>query len=278
MKSEFEAIADLPKEAKEPFYDLLLVLADSKHLLGLRYGEWLGAPTIEASISAVSMAQDEFGHARLFYGIINEFTKAGAKARDEKPNQYRNIETLDAKFESWMDFIAANLLVDLALTVQIEAFANSSYLPMRRMIGKIAQEEQFHLQHAHGWLMRISQESEKSRLQLEKSIKKIWNPVLHWLGNSQSKSEKMLLETGLQRMDSEALRDRLIEEIGPLAEEAGLELPISGDAITGQWLLATELNWKNWNEAFRRFSLTGPDAETFSQIESFYSHTYPVGS
>jgi ring-1,2-phenylacetyl-CoA epoxidase subunit PaaC len=278
MSSQFESVAELPKEAKQPFYDLMLVLADNKHLLGLRYGEWLGAPAIEASISAVSMAQDEFGHARLFYGIITEFVKQGSKAREEVAKQYRNIEILDSEFESWMDFIAANLLVDLALTVQIEAFQDSSYLPMRRMIGKITQEEEFHLQHAHGWLMRLTQESEKSRLGLEKSIKKIWTPVLHWLGNPESRSEKILLETGLQKLDSEALRNRFVEVIGPLAEEAGLDLPISGDAVTGEWLLATALSWKGWDEAFRRSSKTGPDATTFAQIDCFHTHSYPVGS
>ena len=161
MSDQYESIAELPQEAKQAFYDLMLVLADSKHILGLRYGEWLGAPAIEASISAVAMAQDEFGHARLFYGIVDEFVKGGMAAREEVANQYRNIECLNSEFDTWMDFIAVNALVDLALSVQIEAFSNSSYLPMRRMIGKITQEETFHQQHAHGWILRIVEESEK---------------------------------------------------------------------------------------------------------------------
>ena len=278
MSQSFESVNQLPSEAKQHFYDLMLALADSKHILGLRYGEWLGAPAIEASISAVAMAQDEFGHARLFYGIVDEFVKDGFANREEIPAQYRNIECLDSQFDTWMDFVAVNALVDLALSVQIEAFSESSYLPMRRMIGKIIQEEMFHQQHAQGWIMRIIEESEKSRHQMEKSLKKIWDHSFMWLGQPNSEAERVMLEAGLQSTDSDGLRKRFAELLGPILEGANLELPISSDAITGEWLLGTELTWDGWDDSFRRSNHNGPDAETFSQIETFLAHSYPVGS
>jgi len=278
MSRQYESVADLPKEAQQTFYDLMLVLADSKQILGLRYGEWLGAPAIEASISAVAMAQDEFGHARLFYGIVDEFVKQGWSPREENPQHYRNLECLDKQFDTWMDFVAINALVDLALTVQIEAFAESSYLPMRRMIGKITQEEKFHQQHAHGWLLRIVEESDKSKHNIEKSFKKLWEPVLCWLGRPNSEVEKVLVEAGLQSTDQDGLRNRFAELIGPIIEESNLDLPVSGDTVTGEWLVSSNLHWESWDDAFRRTHHHGPDAETFSQIETFFGHSYPVGS
>jgi phenylacetate-CoA oxygenase PaaI subunit len=276
--TEYAGPRDLGEECRQALYDLFLILADSKHLLGLRYGEWIGAPVIEASIAAVAMAQDEFGHARLFYGLLNEFHQAGIPEREEAPSEYRNMEVLDRAFPGWMDFVAANTLIDGALSVQLEALRDSSYLPVRRMIAKITQEEAFHRQHAKGWVLRIARAGGKAKSELERAIKRIWEPVLLWLGRPDGASERALVEAGIQDADGEGLRTRFIERLGPLLiEEAGLDLPLSGDAITGQWVLGTELSWDGFDDAFRRRSRTGPDAETFRQIESFLKHEYPVG-
>ncbi len=276
---EFQNPTELDERTRQAVYDLFLVLADTKHLLGLRYGEWLGAPAIEASIASVAMAQDEFGHARLFYGLLGDFHQAGVPEREEKPEEYRNFEGLDRAWESWLDFIAANVLVDGALSVQIEALRGSSYVPVRRMVAKIVQEERFHQQHARGWLLRVAREGAKPKAELEKALKRIWEPVLLWLGRPGSEHERALVSAGIQDTDGEGLRTRLIERLGPLlVEEAGLDLPLSNDAITGQWVLGTALSWEGFDDAFRRRSRTGPDPETFRQIESFLGHAYPVGS
>ena len=118
----------------------------------------------------------------------------------------------------------------------------------------------------------------KSKNELEKAIKKAWPIALSWLGRSESKSEEILLKAGLQNADCGALRNRLIENLGPSLEEANLDLPISNDAITGEWLIGTELSWENWDDAFRRFNKKGPDSSTFKQISCFEGHNYPVGS
>lgn len=274
--TEYKFPQELNKEAQKALYDLLLVLADSKHLLGLRYGEWLGAPALEASIAAISMAQDELGHARLFYGLIDEFTKLSFQRRNEEPSQYRNIEFLDEAFRSWPDFVAANTLIDLALTVQLEAFQRSSYLPLRQRVPKILQEEGFHFQHGKGWLLRLATASERSKAELEKAVKNLWAQVLCWFGEPGSGSEQALVKSGIQDTDSEGLRARFIERLGPLLRQINLDLPVWHDAITGQWVLGTMLSWEGWDEAFRRFTRTGPDKETFAQIASLFAHEYPV--
>jgi hypothetical protein len=59
-----KAAAELIPRRARALRDLILTLADSKRLLGLRYSDcMLGAPTLEAGIAASSMAQDEWGHA-----------------------------------------------------------------------------------------------------------------------------------------------------------------------------------------------------------------------
>src|SRR5688500_19538601 len=93
--------------------DLILVLADSKRLLGTRYAEWiLGAPELEAGIACASMAQDEWGHSRLLYALLKEFgdepedLEHGREAAD-----YYSMEILDTAPQNWAELIAINALV-----------------------------------------------------------------------------------------------------------------------------------------------------------------------
>lgn len=165
--NEFHSPKELPPNAQQALFNLLLVLADSKHILGLRYGEWLGAPALEASIAAVSMAQDKFGHARLLYGLIDSFYKElSLPKRTEEPIQHRNLELLDRAFSDWTDFVIANALMELAMTVHLEGLRNSSYLPLRQRVAKILQEERFHFQHGKGWVLRLANAGPKAKTEL----------------------------------------------------------------------------------------------------------------
>ena len=72
--TRIEKAAELGDEARQALRALILSLADSKRVLGLRYSDrMLGAPTLEAGIAASSMAQDEWGHARLTYALLGDF-------------------------------------------------------------------------------------------------------------------------------------------------------------------------------------------------------------
>jgi len=276
--SRFESVADLPEDCRHAVYDLALVLADSKHLLGLRYGAWLGAPVIESAIAANAMAQDEFGHARLFYHVVGEFEKSDVPPREEAPEHYRNMETLDAPFPEWTDFVAANALVDAALLVQLEALRESRLQSFRKLVPKLVQEERFHIQHAQGWLLQLGQANAQAKRELQASVKKLWEPVLCWFGQPGSEAERALLEGGIQDADGDGLRTRWIEQVGPALERAGIDLPVSTDAVTGEAILSSDLSWEGFDPAFRRFSKSGPDAETFAQIACFSDHDYPVGA
>jgi ring-1,2-phenylacetyl-CoA epoxidase subunit PaaC len=274
--NEFHAPQELSQETQRALFDLLLVLADSKHILGLRYGEWLGAPSLEASIAAVSMAQDEFGHARLLYGLLDSFYRElNFPKRQEEPSQYRNLEPLDRAFSGWTDFVVANVLVDLAVTVQLESFRASSYVPLRQRVGKILQEERFHFQHGKGWVLRLVSAGPKAKAELERKLRTVWPTVSAWFGKPASSREHALTQSAVQETDSDGLRTRFVEYLGPLFQQADLSV-IAWDAITGQSVMTATPDWTGWDESFRRFSRTGPDKETFAQIECLYAHNYPI--
>src|SRR5689334_16567720 len=110
--------------------DLILVLADNKHQLGLRYAEWAtGAPTLEAATAAAALAQAELGHARALLPLLRDFPIVSHVLADEDRPPERFARLLDQPFASWASFVAANALFDTALTTVVAALTDSSYAP-----------------------------------------------------------------------------------------------------------------------------------------------------
>jgi ring-1,2-phenylacetyl-CoA epoxidase subunit PaaA len=149
------ALAEAPRAALR---DLLLVLADSKRVLGLRYSDrMLGAPTLEAGIAASSMAQDEWGHARLTYAMLGDFgDDPKALEHDRAAGEYRSHPALDRGFRTWSDMIATSLVVDTALAVQYAALLEGRYGPAQNRVQKMLDEERFHFRYAAGWIRQIA--------------------------------------------------------------------------------------------------------------------------
>src|SRR5205807_7033859 len=89
-------------------------LADNKGALGRRYGEWaVSAPTIESSVAAAAMAQDELGHARSTYPVL---AKLGVQRDDDGLDAGHPLRVLAHELPDWGSFIAANLVIDGILT------------------------------------------------------------------------------------------------------------------------------------------------------------------
>src|ERR1041385_6911200 len=97
--------------------DLIVLLADNKHQLGLRYAEWAtGAPTLEAATAAAAMAQAELGHARALLPLLREFPAVSQMMADADRPPEPSARLLDTPFATWAEFVAANALFDSALT------------------------------------------------------------------------------------------------------------------------------------------------------------------
>src|SRR5262249_10626304 len=134
--------------------DLILVLADTKRLLGTRYAEWiLGAPELEAGIACASMAQDEWGHAGLLYALLRDFGDEPEQLEHEREaSEYHSMEILDRPPYTWPELVVLNAFVDAALTVQLEALRESAHAPLKQRVGKLLDEETFHARHGAAWI------------------------------------------------------------------------------------------------------------------------------
>ncbi len=237
--------------------DLILVLADSKRLLGTRYAEWiLGAPELEAGIACASMAQDEWGHGRLLYALLKDFGDDTDRIEHgREPSEYRSIEVLDTEPRDWAQLVILNALVDSALTIQLEALRESSHIPLRQRVGKLLDEEVFHAQHGAAWLRRLASATDEARQLVDEAAAAAIPQILRWFGSDDGQG-RLLLENGIANAMGGELRARFLERVAPLL--ALIENP--------EMLRSIEPDFANFDETTRRTIGTSPDAATIKRV------------
>jgi phenylacetate-CoA oxygenase PaaI subunit len=248
---------ELRDDVRGPVRDLILVLADSKRLLGMRYAGWiLGAPELEAGIACASMAQDEWGHGRLLYALLKDFGEdVDRLEHGREPNEYANIEVLDAAPASWHELVALNTLVDGAITVQFEAFRESAYPMLRQRVEKMLDEEKFHAAHAAAWVRRLAGAGDNSKAAMCAALERFGPAVMRWFGPDSERAGS-LVDAGVADAAGSMLRERFDAKLAPLFDAAFSAAPLSADGAS----------FDGFDEATRRAAGDGPDATTIRQV------------
>lgn len=260
-----ESAESLSSEVRSDLRELILTLADNKRLLGVRYSDWmLGAPTLECGIGASSMAQDEWGHARLTYALLSDFGDDPKVLEHERAAaEYHSMEILDAPLDSWSEMIAANLILDAALTAQYRALVDSRYAPVHNRVHKLLDEETFHFQYAAGWAERLAQSGMRS--DFEAALRRFLPAALRWLGRPDAKALLRLHSEGFVRRTPDELRSELLRKISSVLERCGLtDLTVGADSAA---------DWSGWNDARRRSDSRGPDEETLARVRGDRNRT-----
>jgi phenylacetate-CoA oxygenase PaaI subunit len=234
-------VQSLDPDMRVPMFALLSSLADNKYMLGRRYAEWCtGAPMLESAVAAAAMAQDELGHARSFYPLLRGFSAGrDLPPMEEKGWQQRPtsaMRCLDRRFSGWADFVAANLVVDSALTALLTSAIESRYEPLRQRARKIQQEESAHWVHAVGWTHRLPASSVLA------AFTRVWDDAFTWFGAADDAVIAPLQAASLLAASPNDLRQRLRARLEPVLDEVGLAEP----------LLARELPWSDWDPVARR--------------------------
>lgn len=241
----------------------LVALSDSKLLLGYHYGEWtFGPPAIEAGIAACSMAQEEFGHARLLNGILKrEFGIETDPLSDTRPpERLASIASLDRPFASWADVVAANAVVDQALSLELSAF-EGGWEPLARVVPKMLLEEKFHYDHAEGWMRLIEGEGGAARALLDDALGRALTAVAAFFGPPGH--DAGLVQEGLKLAGDDELRARLFRRVAALvADPAAAGLAAHEEA----WDLLAPPSWQGWDAERRRLAAGGPERAMVDEL------------
>jgi ring-1,2-phenylacetyl-CoA epoxidase subunit PaaC len=257
VTNEASRAAELPDTVRDAVRDLILVLADSKRLLGMRYGQWLlGAPELEAGIACASMAQDEWGHARLLYALLRDFGEdVDRLEHGRQAHEYRSIAVLDAEPQSWPELVAINALVDSALTVQLDALATAAYVPLRQRVAKLLEEETFHFAHGAAWFRRIAGAGQEGHDAMQHAAARILPEVLRWFGPDSARA-RALQDASIMVANGSGLRTAFLQR-------AGAVLKLVSDQSE---VVELEPSFDGFDESTRRMPGGMPDEQTIAQV------------
>jgi len=242
---DIEELDALEGDEREAVRTVLLCLADDELVAAERYTEWqVRAPTLESDIALSNIAQDELGHARLWYDLVQRF---GYDETDliweREPGDFRHSTLVELPFAEgdWADAIVRSFLYDVAEDIRLHALEESSVVPIRDRVGKIRDEEEYHLEHAHNWLERLVA-AEDGRKRVQAAVDRLYP---HALGLFEPAGDVEAVVDGLgvrtrtlaeMREEWEARVTDTLEGIGVEVPEAEPAEPVGRDGEhTDQW-------------------------------------------
>lgn len=224
---------------EDPRLALLLALGDDELVIGHRHSHWTGvAPHLEEDLAFSSIAQDEIGHAVVWYEIAAQH--AGANAVRElavhasehsdavdalglgrPPQAYRHAILCERPAGDWAGTLARQHVYDTVDAVRLEALAASSWRPLAEAAGPLQREERYHLAHAREWLVRVARAGGSARERLETAIR----AVLTEAGGlvEPLPGEEQLVADGVLPDPHEVLGERAAQRLAEDLATAGLD-------------------------------------------------------
>lgn len=192
--SETLNLARLDAEQRAALQRLIVTLADSKRLMGIRYSDWLlGAPSIETGIAASSMCQDEWGHARLLYAMLKGLdVDPQPLERDRAAEEFASVGPLDEEMPDWASLVAAIVLVDGAISAQLRSFAAGTFDAAQGRVPKMLAEEEFHTSLGAAWYKRLAGAGGEAHDLLKSATESMLPQLLAWVGADDAAAESMV--------------------------------------------------------------------------------------
>lgn len=136
--------------------EVVLALADDEACLAHWYATWVGlGPFLEEDLATTSIGQDELGHARALYGVLEPDGDLDALAYGRLPVEVRSCWLAELEVVQWEDLLVRHLLYDEAETVRWEAFTTSTLPGLAAVAERALDEEAYHTRHARSLFTRL---------------------------------------------------------------------------------------------------------------------------
>ncbi|WP_323192188.1 1,2-phenylacetyl-CoA epoxidase subunit PaaC [Halostella sp. PRR32] len=260
-------VEDLDDDQREAVQHLLYRLADDEFVAAERYTEWqVRAPTLESDLALSNIAQDELGHARLWYDLLQDFGYDEPDLLFERdPETFRHSTMTELPFEEgdWSDAIVRTYLYDVAEDLRLEALEDSSYGPIRDRVGKIQSEEDYHLEHAESWLDRLASDDDGQR-RLQEAVDRLFPYALTLFEPTDPDVEARIVDNEYRTEPLDELGEEWLSNVVPKLESYGLDVPISEDGTITSADLPPEIgrdgnHTDDWEALYDDFTQTYRD-------------------
>ena len=199
-------------------------IADDEFILGHRHSEWTGfGPDIESDVALSSIAQEEIGHARLFYQHL--MALAGRSEEDldvvvfdRPPGEFRSAVLLERPNGDWGFSLVRLVLYELADAVRLDVLSRSPLEGLPDLARTLQREEKYHRLYGETWLVRLARATADSRAHVQRALDQAWAEAPGLF--EPTSGEARLLEAGLlaesAARQQERWRQRVVDLLDPL--------------------------------------------------------------
>ncbi|QLH84153.1 1,2-phenylacetyl-CoA epoxidase subunit PaaC [Halosimplex pelagicum] len=225
--ADLRPLADLDGAERAAAEALLRRLADDEFVLAERYAEWqVVAPTLESDLAVSNVAQDELGHARVWFDALGELGYTEQELVWERdPGDFRHGTLVELPFAEgdWADAVVRGYLYDVGEDLRLDAVAESGVRELVEPVEKIRGEESYHLDHAQTWIERLcADEDGRERVQaatdrLVPHALTLWEP---------GERAAAIREHGLRGQSLAAMRRQWLDTVGSFLEGHGVTVPL----------------------------------------------------
>jgi 1,2-phenylacetyl-CoA epoxidase catalytic subunit len=250
-------VTELSPELALATANVVVTLADNKYFLAHRLAAWgVGAPTLESAVACTAIAQEEAGHARVLYSLLEDFPRDLAPSpldRDDDRERKYALSYLVEPSASFVRGVAALTLADRALTVVLRAVEESTFDGLRKRAGRILADESLHQRYADGRVRELADSPALGR-----ELAGLLPETLCWFGPEEELGLELLVDAGIVSQRNEELRQTFLAGLAALVHRAGVELPVERGE-NGNWTYP-ELPWTNWSSLERRLTTSAAPA------------------
>jgi 1,2-phenylacetyl-CoA epoxidase catalytic subunit len=246
-------MTELSLDLAQATANAVVAIADNKYFLAQRLAAWgVGAPTLENAVACTAIAQEEAGHARGLYSLLEDFPQEvrplPLERAGDRPRKYALSYVVEPT-TSFIRGVAALTLADRAYTVFVEAAADSSVDGLKKRAVRILADERFHQRYADGRVRELA-----DLPALERELAALLPETLCWFGPDEEPGLEQLVDAGIVSRRNEELRQTFLSRLAAVTQPAGVELPLArNDDDTWTY---PELPWSQWNSLERRLTAT----------------------
>ncbi len=225
----------LEAPVREALATYLLAIADDELILGHRHSEWTGfAPDLESDVALSSIAQEEIGHAKLFYEQVCTL-KGGdpdSLAFSRPPEAFRNAVLTERPNDDWGYSVVRLFLYDRADTMRLAHLAGGAVQAVADLAGALRREERYHLMFGQQWLQRLAGATNTSQARVQAALDRAWPEAVALF--EPVEGFDLLDAAGVVsgRLSSQGVQWR--GEVTPLLEGMGLRIPPDGAGVGGR--------------------------------------------
>jgi ring-1,2-phenylacetyl-CoA epoxidase subunit PaaA len=260
---------------------ILTVSADTELISSpAYYHAAVHAPSLNAFGSAVSIIQDELGHAHIAYRLLRDLgvdTEHLIFERD--PRAFKYPYAFDVPLESWVELLVANAFYDrMGYVLLSDIYQSTTFGPWKRALVKVDKEETFHLRHGEQGMRKLNQDA-SGHAALQQAVDWMFLLSVEWCGLPDDlKQHGEQLDYGFKGQSNDALRQIWMSSTVPLCHELQLNVPAHYDEIQQKYVIdcpfpaqfdAHAKHWLleegpcSWDEVLKRWKARGPMNEEF---------------